>query len=251
MADSAAEMKVHQRVGLVNEVLTSNGLLWHGLASVQAMTAANDFYHMPMLLLSSGLERLGKCILILRCGKVAGRVPTVRELKGYGHSLRDIVDSIIGECFNDEYRKREVAREDESLLRSDQSIARVVAFLGDFGRGGRYSDLDTVCGGGAPAASPEQEFQSLETDLVMGDPDLRAMIANPRQLEELCESIARLVVVIVARIIRALARLFTLGPLGDGGRQVYAPLSHFLHLSDRQLGTTDYRRLLWVEGRPL
>lgn len=53
-------------VTLDNELRTAFGLLKHGLASLQAIDAANDFYQLPLLLLASGSERLCKCVLILK-----------------------------------------------------------------------------------------------------------------------------------------------------------------------------------------
>ena len=57
--------KTLKKISLINEVETAINLLKKGMAELQQISGANDFYHTPILLLSSGFERLIKCLICL------------------------------------------------------------------------------------------------------------------------------------------------------------------------------------------
>jgi len=71
-----AHANIQQKVALALEIKTSVKLLCLGLAELQGIDGANDFYHLPFLLISSGFERLMKCIICLKRLKDTGRFPT-------------------------------------------------------------------------------------------------------------------------------------------------------------------------------
>jgi hypothetical protein len=54
-----------RKICLLNEVDASIKLLKKGMSDLQNISAKNDFYHAPILMLSSGYERLIKCLLCL------------------------------------------------------------------------------------------------------------------------------------------------------------------------------------------
>ncbi len=59
------EKLTQKKSSLLKEVETSIKLLNKGMGDLQKISVSNDFYHAPILLLSSGFERLIKCLLCL------------------------------------------------------------------------------------------------------------------------------------------------------------------------------------------
>ena len=235
-------------VALVNELTTAICLLKHGLASLQAIDAANDFYQLPLLLLANGSERLCKCVLVLRHEKEHGRFPSQAGLKKWGHDVQTLTDTIQQGCYAAEYLRRQVAVEDEAFLRSDPLLREAIACLSHYGSGGRYYDLDVICGASSAGESPESAWQRLEMAIVGSDATLKEMLSDPRAGNKLYEAINLRLQVTLERYFRALCHLFTLGPISEEGQRFTGVIGDFLFLRDDQLGARDYGELLWRSG---
>jgi len=175
MTDVAGEVVV----SLVNELMTAIGLLEHGLAGLQAIDAANDFYQLPLLLLANGSERLCKCVLILKHQVDAMQFPDQATLKKWGHDVEVLTSLIVEACYPDEYLRKPIAVEDHMFLRSDPLLREVVSCLSHYGSGGRYYDLDVICGVKAAAESPESAWQRFEMSIVKSDATVKKMLSDP------------------------------------------------------------------------
>ena len=73
---------------LVDELDVAMELLKAGLRSLQAIDGANDFYHLPLLTLASGLERFTKVIICFHVHEVEGSFPSKlpwEVRRGAGH----------------------------------------------------------------------------------------------------------------------------------------------------------------------
>jgi hypothetical protein len=232
-------------VALDNEIRTAVGLLKHGLAGLQAIDPANDFYQLPLLLLANGSERLCKCVLILKHEKDHGGFPSQAVLKKLGHDVRTLTDTIQQECYPAEYLKRQVAVGDQAFLHSDVLLQEVIACLSHYGSGGRYYDLDLISGEKPAGESPESAWQRLEMTIMQSDSNLKAMLSDPRTSNKLYEAINMRLQVTLERYFRALCHLFTLGPISEEGKRFTGAIGDFLFLRDDQLGTRDYGQLLW------
>jgi hypothetical protein len=241
MTDIAGEIVV----ALVNELMTAIGLLKHGLAGLQAIDAANDFYQLPLLLLANGSERLCKCALILKHEREHAAFPSQAILKKWGHDVGSLTDVVQQECYTTEYLKRQVAVDDQLFLSSDELLHEAIACLSYYGIGGRYYDLDVICGAQPAGESPESAWQSLEMAIAQGDTTMKEMLIDPRAGNRLYEAINLRLQVTLEKYFRALCHLFTLGPISDEGRRFTGVIGDFLFLRDDQLGTRDYGQLLW------
>lgn len=227
---------------LGEEVLTSVRLVQGGLAEVQRIDGANDFYHPALLLLSSGLERLMKCILCLRSQAVDGDFPTADEIKRYSHDLERLRDAVVAACFDDDYRSsRQSADTDAAFLESDPRLRALLTCLSRFSRSARYYNLNMVGGDDPDTDSPEQEWAGLEMEVVKERPELLKALAAGNGSGPIFDAISREFVGRIEVFVRALCRLFTLGPLGDNARTYTGYLTPFLFLMDENLGRHDYR----------
>ncbi len=227
-------------VALGDEVLTSIRLIEHGLAAVQRLGAANDFYYAPLLLLSTGLERLMKCVVCLRALEAGGQYPTRSKLKRFSHDLAALRDAVVRSCFDDAYCSRQAAAADAGYLTDDARGRRFLEMLSTFAQAARYHNLDTVCGEAPDVATPDHAWAALEMEILKDYPDLLASLRSGGPLGEVYSRINTELVGHVERTARALCRLFTLGPLGERGQMLTGYIGPFLFLQDRDLGTRAY-----------
>ncbi len=228
-------------LALDEEVRTGSGLIRLGLAAVQATGPGNDFYHLPMLLLCQGFERLGKVVMILR----RREVPGIGGSKGhYGHDLRRIVEDVVAHCFSDSYRARRVAEDDFQFLTSDPGLLAILDVLHTFANGARYWDLDKA--EGSSTRSCQVLWAEMRDSLVANDPYIQRLLMTAEGASEGYHAMNQKVVTLLERFARAQSRLFMLGPLGDVGHSLGPPLHLFYSISDDRLGTRDYRAEPWV-----
>lgn len=237
------EPTVQQKIALINEIQRAHDLVVHGLAALQAIGGANDFYDLPFLLLASGLERLCKCILIIDHLHKTESLPPHEKIRTYVHALDKLVDDVKSQSFVGEYLKRPIAREDLDFLSNDRVLAQIVEYLRDFAKGGRYYDLDAILAKPQGDMSPQEKWKEMELDVIMADPSLKELLTRPGPKDELHEQVNTHFVVILERLVRALTRTFTLGPASGTAREYHGQFYKFIVLEDSELGRTKYESL--------
>lgn len=234
------EPTVQQKFALINEIQRAHDLVVHGLAALQAIGGANDFYDLPFLLLASGLERLCKCILIIDHLSKTGSLPPKKKIKKYLHALDDLIDDVKSRSFVEEYLERPIAREDLDFLSNDRVLAQIVEYLRDFAQGGRYYDLDAILAEPQADMSPQEKWKKMELDVIMADPSLKELLTKHGSKDELHGKVNTRFVVILERLIRALARTFTLGPASEIAKEYHGQFYKFIVLRDSELGHKKY-----------
>jgi len=126
----SADDQVVRLVSLNEELNTATSHLQRGLAELQSIDGANDFYHLPLLLLATGLKRLCKVVYCLHCLESAGRFPTSRKEFPAGKNLHDVVELvswIATTCYSASYLARPVAQDDLRFLTGDPVLQEVAA----------------------------------------------------------------------------------------------------------------------------
>lgn len=228
------------------ELLSAVRLLKTGLRELNRIDGSNDFFDLPILLLSSGFERMMKTILCCYHLENFGEYPA-REFfpKGrQGHDLVHLLNQITCDCFSDKYLlQTPSAKTDILFLRKDAKINTQVRILSDFGQSARYYNLNVVLGVSDPGSSPNEEWKKLEMEILLDDPDLAARIQEPMQMKAIHRHINFVLTVNCEKLARALARLFTIGGLGSQAMKISHFVHHFLLLTDGQLGDTDYESI--------
>jgi len=226
------------------ELLTAIRLLKTGLRELGRMNGATDFFHLPILLLSSGLERLMKVVICCYYLETTGEFPDRKALspnRKPTHDLTWLKEKITLDCFSDEYVSQiPAARTDIYFLRNDTRLKRIVKILSDFAMSARYYNLNVVLAYTPPGSSPDDEWQSLEMEILQDDPTWKERIADPNQRQSINSQINKELTAHCERLARSLSRLFTVGGLGVLASQISPHTHHFLFLKDKDLGATDY-----------
>lgn len=234
---------IEQEFAIIQEVDTSIKLIQTGLGAVQKLGGGNDFYHLPILLLANGLERLMKSIICLHKLETEGNFKKAQEQwrgGAQGHDLNVLCDYIIDACFSSEYLELSAARQDHNYITSNELVSKVLKMLSEFGKDSRYFNLNVVLGRKNSYRSPDTLWSELEMDIFHQESDYESLLTDPRRTNELHQRINKRIVVCVERIVRAFLRLFTLGGLGDAAKRQTGIIQSFLCLRDDELGNKTY-----------
>jgi len=235
-----------QKVMIGEELYTAIRLLKSGLRELNRISGANDFFHLPILLLASGFERLMKTIICCHHFAIKGEFPN-RDVfpKGRrGHDLINLLDIITKECFSDEYMaKIPAAQRDINFLRNNKQLRRMVQILSDFGQSARYYNLNVVLGEKNPGRSPDEEWQELEMEILKEDPNWTKSIQDPSKSDAIHKKINRKLTIHCERFARSLSRLLTIGGLGNEAKRISSYTHDFLFLTDDQFGKRDYEAI--------
>ena len=225
------------------ELLSAMRFLKTGLRELNRFDGSTDFFHLPILLLASGFERMMKTVICCHHLEIAGNYPT-RDvfLRGRrGHDLVHLLHQFTEDCFSDAYLARiPVAKTDITFLRTDPKVSAIVQILSDFGQGARYYNLNVVLRESNPGPCPDDEWQKLEMEVLKEDPSWARRIADPKESDSIHKQINTALTVQCEKLARALARLFTIGGLGSQAKKISPHTHHFLCLTDDQLGKSDY-----------
>jgi len=228
-----------QEMALTLEIETAVKLLRTGLAELQCIDGANDFYHLPFLLLSSGFERLMKCMICLKRRNDTGNYPATNELKT--HDLMDLKNCILSKCISKTTAfRREATKEDYHFMTADADFQRLLGILSLFGEFARYYNLDVVTGSTQPTVDAKDRWEKYEQDLVNKHAELPNLCQDANRIDDFYREINRIIVSKLERFARALARQFTLGDLGPKAKSHTGTIGCFLFLTDDGLGRQDY-----------
>ena len=211
-----------------------------GLRELQRINAANDRFHVPMLMLANGLERLMKTILCYRILHDQSRYPGKEEVPKT-HDLAQLLGAVVEEVFDLEYLRRPAIVEDHAYLTQDARLSELVRALSDFGAAaGRYYNLNVVQGVDPPIPSPEEAWSEIEMAILRHDQNWVEALSDPAQIDATHERIGRKLVMVFERLARALARTFTLSRLAPEANVDAGVVGDFLFLQDNDFGTRTY-----------
>lgn len=236
---------------LLNELSQSKSIIISGLRELQLISDENDFYYLPMQMLSSGIERFMKCYICLAYYNKKNRFPDFITLKKYGHDLVTLKDTILKNFYNNQ--SISVLIEDQAFLNNDEDLKIIIYYLSEFGRYARYYNLDIVTDNQKPGIDINREWQKYEIQIINKDEQMKEKILKNDLFEDFYEYINNFIITIIERFISALSRQFTIGKLGDLALQYSHIFRDFYILSDEDYGKRDYRSYLKtkVETYPL
>jgi hypothetical protein len=219
-----------QKVAMSEEVRTAIRLIDEGLAALQRITGSNDFYHLPMLLLAGGYERLMKCLLCLAHLARRGRFPKFEYIKTPGHNLPALLSMLVDEVFLPGYANSRVAAQDDlRFLRGDARLGQLIDLVSQFAQSARYHDLDVIVGGPSKDDDPPKRTWDEIEQAVLHDLGLEKG-HEAGKLDEVYRQLIRELVIRFERFTRALCRLFTLADLGPLAGAQTGAIRRFLFL---------------------
>ena len=233
-------------ISLWEELETSRDLIKAGFGSLQEINGGNDFYHIPHLLIASGLERLMKCFIILVEYSRNGSYPSPKMMLNLGHDLTRILEKVCDEYYDSD--SRSFLQDELTFLREDPVLKECVKILSVFGMWGRYYNLDVVTGKTPVQIDPKEEWKKLEDSIEGIDSD-------PHDLTSWSEYPSRVnakIIYVLERMVRAIALQFTLGNHGKHFKRIKPVISvymEFISITEEAIGTKDYRKSVEILRR--
>ena len=228
-----------QAFALVDETERAVELTDLGIRALWSLDATSDRYHLPLQLLAQGIERLLKLTYVLGVLEATSQMPKSKELKdGFRHDLMKVLDAVVALAEADvDFTSRPAVVEDLAFVRTDEDLRSMLEILSDFGQQGRYHNLETLLNqsSGDRRPSPEEAWQRLEAEFLRRHPEWVNRIGTPEFTSGWYQALAGDVTEILQRFLRAICRMWTLGPLGDEGRRLTGTINRFLFLTDDRL----------------
>ena len=240
-----------KNLALIDEVRTAIFFIQEGLISLNRLDAANDFVHLPLLLLSNGFERLLKIIICLDYLEHTGEFPNSRKFQRWirNHVVADLLKKVIEIAKKWKYGESRIATEkDMAFLQNDDDLRKMVALLGNYGDKARYYNMNVIVGQANDTDDPEQVFDAYSTDFFMRQKDWQERITGEtlgNRIDENIRSVNRQITKLLQTFARALCRMFTLGKLGQPGKAQTGVIGSFLFLGDDDLDKVKPR---WFES---
>ncbi len=232
-----------KKMSLYREVRASMKLIRLGFKELQTISFTNDFYFLPFLLLSTGYERLMKCMLCYKHHTVTGQYPTDKELRDYGHDLMELRKAVISECISmTKVNSIPILKTDHGFLTADKDLDSLLEILSEFGKGNRYYNLNVVTEK-TTTSDAERKWQSFEAE-IMKRKKIKLDVKDHETLDNKYKLIENEIVIILEKFTSALVRQFTKGDLGsDAGANIY-DIDPFYKLMDDDFGKTNYSELV-------
>lgn len=235
----AEGLDTQRAFALIFECETAMSLLNGGLRALAERSGSNDELHLPMQLLSQGLERLLKLTWALGRSREVGALPSHKEVKSVSHDLLRLDGEVLAlgaRC--EEFVRRPLIQSELAFARDDPILRDMLSALSDFATVARYRDLDLLLGHAATIPDVRQRWSSIEKQVLELDPEWASKAADPAGAwwDVWYANLASDLVSRLQHYIRLIAFMWTLGPLGDLGRRYYSPLREYVHLQDDRFG---------------
>ncbi|HUT31805.1 MAG TPA: hypothetical protein VMX13_18600 [Sedimentisphaerales bacterium] len=232
-----------RQLAVIQEVTTAICLIQEGLISLNRLSGANDFAHLPVLLLADGFERLLKMIWCLDYLHRQGKFPDHRAYNEHceHHKVAELLDQVTNIARQWDYSEQsEAARIDTEFLENDGDLRQIVELLEKYADGGRYYNINVIVGSrGSPDDDPICLFDWYCTDVLSRLPEWQDRTTRNnlgQRTEQDTRYVNQQITVLLQRFARALCRMFTPGRLGQPAQQMTGIIGTFLRLRDSDLG---------------
>lgn len=237
--------ETYRNIAVVIEIGNSVKYLRNGLAEIQKISAANDFYDPLLMYLSSGFERIFKTMLCLNFKEKAGRLPNYKELMqgNNGHDIEFLKSQVEKICIPVD---RPFANMDYDIITKDETINSICKTLSEYGRRARYFNLDAILGT-EQEFEAQKEWERIETLILKdfyGERKYFKILSKPQKLDELYSKSNELLVYKIELFLRAITRQFIFGNFSSESKVYLFEIEAFSDIEDNQIGKTDYRKLL-------
>jgi hypothetical protein len=236
LIDDERRSEMEDGINVIRELDDSLAMILLGLEALVPRERRPRSLDAAMQNLAPGFERFMKLTYILAEQHLGGVRPDQKTMKRViGHDLIVLLDAVaqtVGRA--PDYAARPAVADDLNFIRDDDGMRDLVAVLGHFGQKGRYSRLDDLVSDERKGADgePSRRWEEIEQEFVWARPDADSIAESMELMTPATFEVSRC----LQRLARAIARMWTLGALGDGGQMHYGVLSIFAALDDEDLG---------------
>lgn len=232
---------MYREVSIVQEIDRSIKYLRLGLAEIQNISPANDFYDPVFIYLSGGLERLFKTMLCLNFQEQNSRLPNQNEVwsNSNGHDLNVLKSKVEEICIP---ISTPFASMDYEIITRDKFIEEVCTTLSAFGKRARYFNLDAILGVDQDFDT-KKSWEKMETAIgkeIHGEKRFTQFAIDSQQIDKVYLDTNKEIVIRLEKFFRALTRQFIFGDFSSKSKTFLFQIEAFSDIDDDQLGITKY-----------
>ncbi|WP_299247092.1 hypothetical protein [uncultured Aquimarina sp.] len=238
-----------KKIYLGEELRNSVRLIKLGFGEIQNIGLDNSFYHLPLQLLSSGIERFLKCYICFGYYEKNNQFPDFNLLKKFGgkngHDILQLKKVILKDYFQLRSEDDGFLKDDLVFIQNNKRLNELLYILSEFGKYARYHNLNIVTGNSNPSINSEKLWEEFETTLLKENSSLFKRFFKLENLNnpESYNFINHKIISILERFIRGLSRQFTFVSLGELAKQFSGEIHEFLFIKDENLGENEYRKI--------
>lgn len=238
------ELDLPKFIALNDEFRTANKLIRLGLGELQNINLDNDFYFLPLQLLSQGFERFMKAYVCTAHFTKEGTLPNSKYLSiTLGHDLLKLLNEIRSQYFII-YSGPSQFSLDWNLINKSEDLKELLNILSEFGKYARYYNFDLITDNKRDTADPKVTWQNFEHKINPFTTETLETLMNPDIGHEVFQKTTKKIICIFEEFIACLSRQIIRGTLGQLGKQLTAD-SFFDYgmLYEGDFGKTDYRKI--------
>ena len=236
-----AEIEIQKIASLIEEFETANKLIRLGFGELQNINLDNDFYFLPLQLLSQGFERFMKAYVCAGYIEKYEILPDSQYLVKIGHDLERLLIEI---KMNYYIHYKSIQFEQDWLLINDNvDLKELLFILSEFGKLARYYNFDFITGNSKIGINPKESWKNFENRIKPINEQRMAKLMNHDVEREVYQEITNYIINIFEKFIASLSRQIVWGTLGQLGKQLTA--SSFFDYGtwyEKDFGKTDYRK---------
>lgn len=228
-------------MAIVIEVEASFQFISEGLKVLNKQNYVSSNNHVALQLLSAGIERTLKILLLLKDRYLDGRFPELQKTRerfrtyDNGHGIEKMLDELIQYSKSvDSMQNIPILVDDMEYLEFDPNFRTFVEVITDFSIYQRYYYIDTIV-----SATTNYDINAFEVFRKLMDSYLENVDRTQMTYEQEAKFCIKNTIICIEKGVRALSRFFTHG-LGDEGRKYYNDFSNFIFLRDEKLGLLEY-----------
>jgi len=175
-----------KNIAIIIEVDNAIKYLQNGLAEVQRISAANDFYDPLLIYLSGGFERLFKSMLCLNFKEKNNRFPVSNEIwnNRNGHDIKFLKEKVEEICIPID---RPFAKDDFKIITENPTVNEICDILSAYGNRVRYFNLDVILGK-EQGFDAKAKWEVIETSVLKefyGEKKFYEMLEKHKHLDEI------------------------------------------------------------------
>lgn len=236
-----AKIEIQKITLLIEEFEIANKLIRLGFGELQNINLDNDFYFLPLQLLSQGFERFMKAYICVGYIEKHETLPDTKYLKSIGHDLERLLIEIKTNYYN--HYKPVQFEIDWLLINDDVDLKELLFILSEFGKLARYYNFDFITGNAKIGINPKESWRKFENRIKPIDVRTMAKLMNHDLEREVYQEITNYIINIFEKFIASLSRQIVWGTLGQPGKQL--TISSFFDYGtwcEKDFGKTDYRK---------
>ena len=134
-----------------------------------------------------------------------------------------------------------LSQEDYDTIISDRLVIQIFDLLSEFGKRGRYFNLDAVMGR-AQEFNVQNEWDKIEKQVGIEYFSLEKyyeLVVDPKKLDYLFQTTNRIIVSRLEKLFRALTRLVLKDNFSEKGKNLKFEVGIFTHIDGNDFGKTD------------